>query len=326
MKLSGIGTYSGKGVLKHGCMPAEHAIVYLSGTDPASCYLPGEYGSGMTKMPIEIVPVDSSITLRRESRVRFGKTYPIEMNVKVKDIGRVEASQLGRLLRYWESEEGLFHVDSENFADEPRHGVLESKSTPDPDSDGEDVVLLKMDARYDLSADHMHSRLAGNLSSEYQVIQNPRGFFKKGIVFMVPWPEPGGDYVKDRVGPPVVVKIRRFVVIRPKNTFCLCLPIQTYGGQATTKPGVVPQDHAAIVAENDEVRYLPNEVELTKMPLQIRVENASTGPIDPASRINFAKVYTVEYNVKVWKVGRIIADSVWRLEQYFTECSKIGTS
>lgn len=165
MKLSGIGTYSGKGVLKHGCMPAEHAIVYLSGTDPASCYLPGEYGSGMTKMPIEIVPVDSSITLRRESRVRFGKTYPIEMNVKVKDIGRVEASQLGRLLRYWESEEGLFHVDSENFADEPRHGVLESKSTPDPDSDGEDVVLLKMDARYDLSADHMHSRLAGNLSS-----------------------------------------------------------------------------------------------------------------------------------------------------------------
>jgi hypothetical protein len=143
---------------------------------------------------------------------------------------------------------------------------------------------------------------------------------------MVPWPEPGGDFVKDRVGPPVVVKIRRFVVIRPKSTFCLCLPIHTYNGQATTKPGVVAQDHAAVVAENDQVQYLPQEAELAKTPIYIKVENTSTGPIDPASRINFAKIYTVEYNVKVRKVGRIVADSVWRMDQYFAECSKIGSS
>jgi hypothetical protein len=143
---------------------------------------------------------------------------------------------------------------------------------------------------------------------------------------MVPWPEPGGDFVKDRVGPPVVVKIRRFVVIRPKSTFCLCLPIHTYNGQATTKPGVVAQDHAAVVADNDEVQYLPQEAELAKTPIYIKVENTSTGPIDPASRINFAKIYTVEYNVKVRKVGRIVADSVWRMDQYFAECSKIGSN
>src|ERR1044071_3980621 len=41
-KASGIGTYSGRGSLKAGCIPAEHTIVYLSGTDPESCYLPGE--------------------------------------------------------------------------------------------------------------------------------------------------------------------------------------------------------------------------------------------------------------------------------------------
>ncbi|CAN9461435.1 unnamed protein product [Alternaria alternata] len=326
MKVSGIGTYSGRGSLKAGCIPAEHTIVYLSGTDPAYCYLPGEYESGMTKEPIEIIPVDSSMTLRRESRVRFGKTYPIEMNVKVKDIGQVHPDHLTKLVQYWSDEEDLSRDDKTSFVSEWEHGVQESKSNPDPESDSEDVALLRRDAQYHLSADRMDSRLAGDLSSDYQVIQNPRGFFKKGIVFMVPWPEPGGDYVKDRVGPPVVVKIRRFVVIRPKNTFCLCLPIQTYGGQATTKPGVNPQDHAAVVAENDQVKYLPNEAELAKMPLYIKVENASTGPIDPASRINFAKIYTVEYNVKVWKIGRIVTDSVWRMEQYFTECSKIGTS
>jgi hypothetical protein len=98
---SPIGTHAGRGTLKKGCFPWEHAIVYLSGTDPETCYLPGEYESGMVKQPIEIVPVDSSITLRSESRIRFGKTYPIEKNVKVKDIGMVHPNHLGKLSQYW---------------------------------------------------------------------------------------------------------------------------------------------------------------------------------------------------------------------------------
>jgi hypothetical protein len=59
----------------------------------------------MTKEPIEVEPVDSSITIRPESRIRFGKTYPIEMNVKVKDIGRVASHHLSKLLRYWTDED-----------------------------------------------------------------------------------------------------------------------------------------------------------------------------------------------------------------------------
>ena len=82
-------------------MPSEHAIVYLPGTDPTTCYLPGEYDSGMTKEPIEITPVDTSIVLRPESRIRFGKTYPIEKNVKVKDIGQVNPNHLSKLFQYW---------------------------------------------------------------------------------------------------------------------------------------------------------------------------------------------------------------------------------
>jgi hypothetical protein len=165
-----------------------------------------------------------------------------------------------------------------------------------------------------------------NRRTDYTVINNPRGFFKKGRVFMVPWPEPGGDFVKDQSGPPVILKIRRFVVIRPKATFCLCLPINTYSGQATTKPGVAAQDHAAVVPESGEAQYHPKEEKLTKTPMIIIVENASTGPISPMARINFAKVYTVEYNVKVRKVGRIASDSIWRMDEYFTECLAPGTT
>jgi hypothetical protein len=157
---------------------------------------------------------------------------------------------------------------------------------------------------------------------DYQVINNPRAFFKKGRVFMVPWPEPGGDFVKEASGPQIILKIRRFVVIRPKATFCLCLPINTYEGQATTKPGVSAQDHAAVVPEGESPRYHANETELQKSAIHIKIENQSTGPVDHMARINFAKVYTVEYNVKVCNVGRIIPDSIWRMDEYFAGCAK----
>ena len=105
--VSGIGTYSGRGTLKDRCHPAEHTIVYFSGTDPASCYIPGEYESGMTKEPIEVVPAEPDLRIRRESRIRFGKVYPIEMNVKVKDIGRVREDQISALLKYWREENAV---------------------------------------------------------------------------------------------------------------------------------------------------------------------------------------------------------------------------
>ncbi|KAI2475428.1 hypothetical protein Ptr902_13114 [Pyrenophora tritici-repentis] len=85
----GIATYSHRGTLKPGCNPVEHAIIYFRGTDPSYSYLPGEVEGGMTKAPIEVEPADPAMTLKTDSRIRFGKIYPIEMNVKVKDIGRV---------------------------------------------------------------------------------------------------------------------------------------------------------------------------------------------------------------------------------------------
>lgn len=95
-----ISTYSGRGVLKPGCLPSEHTIVYAQGASPT--YLQGEYEAGMTKEPIEIIPADSSVTIIPTSRLRLGKIYPVEWNVKVKDIGQVHPEHLSKLLMYYE--------------------------------------------------------------------------------------------------------------------------------------------------------------------------------------------------------------------------------
>ncbi|OAG17351.1 hypothetical protein CC77DRAFT_287849 [Alternaria alternata] len=437
----GIGTYSGRGTLKSGINPAVHAIVYLSGTDPESCYLPGEREAGMTTEPIEVIPVDSSVRIRPESRIRLRKTYPIEKNVKVKDIGRVHPNHLGMLLEYWsnqsyesdvsrvrakewqqetgeardikrvqagwsvsdddsnqdelnaqemstqkgtaiqtgqESGDKSHFLDAKDFLDEedlldegdvqdqdiderPQSSASQSYTNEDneptksenaetnipniltdfaPNKTQEELPNImtrsndtqgKVDATEVDNAvprwlQDINYQFTGDLHSDYTVINNPRAFFKKGKVFMVPWPELSGNLVKGQAGPPVMVKIRRLVVIRPKATFCLCLPIHTYSGQATSKPGVAAQDHAPVVSEGGEVIYHENEAKLTKSPMYIKVEKSSTGPVSPMSRLNFAKVYTVEYNVKVRPIGRLIPDSVWRMEEYFMECLTPNTT
>jgi hypothetical protein len=43
----------------------------------------------------------------KASRLHYGKPYPIEMNVKVKDIGNVDPQDLSNLLRYYREENNL---------------------------------------------------------------------------------------------------------------------------------------------------------------------------------------------------------------------------
>lgn len=94
-------TYTGRGTLKPGCIASEHSAVFLQGSGPT--YFSGERDGphGISKEPIEVVPVDNTINMDPASRVRFGKTYSIEWNVKVKDIGKVSPKYMPRLNRYW---------------------------------------------------------------------------------------------------------------------------------------------------------------------------------------------------------------------------------
>jgi hypothetical protein len=92
-------------------------------------------------------------------------------------------------------------------------------------------------------------------------------------------------------------------------------PINTYGGQGAAKRGVDPRTHAIVFVSGTkpgrllaESGLLENPIEVTPAPGQTLVET---------SRINFAKVHTVEHNVKVMDVGRVRADSVPYLRSYW---------
>ncbi|KAF2469458.1 uncharacterized protein BDR25DRAFT_229170 [Lindgomyces ingoldianus] len=96
-----ITTYSGRGTAKPGCDPSEHAIVYFSGSTPQLVREENEKSIELQKEPIGVNPADTSLRMHPASRIRFGKAYPIEWNVKVKDIGDVLPADRTRLWRYY---------------------------------------------------------------------------------------------------------------------------------------------------------------------------------------------------------------------------------
>lgn len=103
-QISPVMAYAHRGTLKPGVIAHEHAVIHHFGEDPQACYFPGEYEGGMTKEPIAVTPSDGNTLLKRESRIRFGKAYSIEWNVKVKDIGMVVSEDITKLVAYYKEE------------------------------------------------------------------------------------------------------------------------------------------------------------------------------------------------------------------------------
>jgi hypothetical protein len=93
-------------------------------------------------------------------------------------------------------------------------------------------------------------------------------------------------------------------------------PISTYGGRGTARNGRDPSAHAIIYMSDTTPSRLPSETGMTKKPLQVD----PAGPdqkLDAMSRVSFARVYTVEDNVKVMKIGKISPSSMKDLVWYF---------
>lgn len=76
-------------------------------------------------------------------------------------------------------------------------------------------------------------------------------------------------------------------------------------------------EHHTIVYSRDKPHYIHGEKEkgLTKKPIKI-VCNARHS-LDERSRLNYAKTYTVEHNVKVCFIGKIDKKSEWYLTADF---------
>lgn len=162
-------------------------------------------------------------------------------------------------------------------------------------------------------------------SEGYETIVNGSKFFKVGRVFKILWTETAGNNIGESefvtrglYGEKVFSKIRPFIVVREqKGGCCLCVPMYTYGGLATKKPGINPMDHAMAYDVRKNPILLPGEKKLRKLPIAIKIEN--TDKFEPTTRINFARIYTIEHNVKALKVGRVIEKHIPLLKKYYKE-------
>lgn len=143
--------------------------------------------------------------------------------------------------------------------------------------------------------------------------------FQPGEVFKVLWPEPagGGSIVeetvyRDQYGGPIFVHFRRFIVVANDLGHCTCIPISTYGKKGCKKSGVKAEQHG-IVAESSNRNPTPlsNEPSLGFPPVRVHIYEQGER-ISKESRVNYAKLTTVEHNVKVLFIGRVVG-SDWEV-------------
>jgi hypothetical protein len=145
---------------------------------------------------------------------------------------------------------------------------------------------------------------------------------------MTPWAEPRG--ISSGIPPSqghydaVHQEDVRFVVVEQKPGHSICLRISTYGGQGTMKHGVVAADHAAIVAAGTPPWLYEQNTHgenLTRHPIEVKVETSDPAhAISPKARVNLTKPYTVEHNIYIQNIGRVVGqDSLQRLKEYYAE-------
>ncbi|OAK95405.1 hypothetical protein IQ06DRAFT_59089 [Phaeosphaeriaceae sp. SRC1lsM3a] len=347
-------TYGNRATTKPGLQPSAHGIVYTWGSSPQT--LPGETNDLKSSVPV--VMKAGEMPLAATSRVYYGILHPIQYNVKVKDIGYVPGDNVPALMSNWRDEFEKTINQAGDLTNAPRtleYGEREATETNQSEEDEEDEedeegeeedsedneiddelmsteqYTHKADNLYVSSTNFMSSedhdlvmtdakpngvvtpmaRVEMHSSSAFDVASNPRAYFKKGRVFMTVWSQPKG------LSDEPFVEMARFAVVKPNARFSVCLRISTYSGQATTKSGVVGRDHAAVIYKDGAVTLHEGE-RLEKGPIEIKVENPEM-TIDPMSRINFAKPYTVEHNVKIRNIGRIVGASVGLVDQYFAQ-------
>jgi hypothetical protein len=154
-------------------------------------------------------------------------------------------------------------------------------------------------------------------------------WFSLGRVFIMLWHEnatSGNQYLKSVGstsagihGVKVFSHIRRFAVVRECHGFCWAVPINTYRGMGVTRTSFNAADvqaHAIIHMDGSEPITLPGEPRLTKMPIVVD-KAGEDKKLDPASRIRFDKVFSIEYNVKVKNVGKISQKSMPYFRRYW---------
>jgi hypothetical protein len=66
--------------------------------------------------------------------------------------------------------------------------------------------------------------------------------------------------------------------------------------------------HAIIYSSKDLPKELEGEGKLSKAPIRVKIDNLYD-KLDPESRVNYSKLYTVEHNIKVQFIGEVYENS-----------------
>jgi hypothetical protein len=84
----------------------------------------------------------------------------------------------------------------------------------------------------------------------------------------------------------------------------LSRPILTYERQACNKRGVKPLNHGIAYQNGKRPRMLPGEPQLGFEPIKIDLHEGSEQLVKE-SRVNYAKLTTIEHNFPVLFIGRV---------------------
>lgn len=80
--------------------------------------------------------------------------------------------------------------------------------------------------------------------------------------------------------------------------------VTTYNGQGLEKSGIRSDEHALIYSTKDPTPELPVLSKKANDPIAVRL-NSAKDKLERGSCVNYAKIYNVEHNVKVYFLGSL---------------------
>lgn len=169
--------------------------------------------------------------------------------------------------------------------------------------------------------------------SRFRMVDKPKRFFSVGRIFKAVWFEPGGsDTVSRRAdseytqecrpfhGERPYARFRWFIVVRKRLHHSLCFSITSSGGKASTQTGR-GRSKDFVVLYSSSVVEPPDpspEEGIVRKPIAVIIEDGQQF-ISPFARLDCGRIYTVEDNLQVMKIGRVLPESLPDLEAYFRE-------
>lgn len=99
----------------------------------------------------------------------------------------------------------------------------------------------------------------------------------------------------------------------------------TYGHQGTLKKGITVDTHGIVYTGDKPPKPLKGESRLSWPPVQI-IGHSKRDKLSSKSRVNYAKIYTVEHNVKVLFVGKIAKECQHQFRKAVNEVWESRTS